>query len=98
MNLQISRRDMIIDINDYLTGLLEAWTCGLAEPFDISLNYVLFNDWKNLKGETIKLVVPGTVFMEAWRNCGTMVLPTFFETIPSPTFIERLWKKIKGIA
>lgn len=98
MQIDVSRRDMIIDINDYLTGMLEASTCGLAEPFDTSLNYTLFDDWTNLKGNVVKLVVPGTVFMEAWRNCGTMVLPTFFETIPSPTFVERLWKKIKGIA
>jgi len=97
MNVQVSRRDMIIDINDYLVGMLEATTCGLAEEFNPELNYVLFKNWTKLNGEVTKLVVPGSVFVEAYRNHGTMVLPSFFERATSPTFVLRLWKKIKDI-
>lgn len=97
MKLEISKEDMIVDINDHLTGLLESWTCGLSEPFDASKNYILFKDWVKPDGTVAKLVVPGSIFVEAWKNCGEAILPKFFETASSSTFVERLWKKIKNI-
>jgi hypothetical protein len=101
--ITITKEEMIIAINDYLTGAVESATCSCAYPFDSTKCYVLFTDWFNAKGATVpELVVPGTVFTEGYHNHGKPVLPTFLQGIidkqgANSTLLERMFRRIKRL-
>jgi hypothetical protein len=99
INISITREQMIEDLNDYFTGLLESWTCGGETRLNPDHGFVLFNDWVNIKGEKVKLILPNKLLSQCWHNHGTCKLPEFFikqESMGNTTLMERIWKRING--
>lgn len=97
--ISISREKMIIDLNDYFTGLMESWSCSGEYKIPMDKAFVLFNNWTNLKGEQVDLILPNTVLFDSWNLHGTSKLPEFFikqEANGNTTLVERIWMKLNN--
>ena len=94
MIIQLNDKQVADDICLFFLSKME----GRDEPIKDG-RYVIFNDWLDKKGQKIKLILDANVFYQSARQHGTGVMPKAIKDINevSPTFIFRLWCRIKGI-
>lgn len=97
ITLNITREKMIVDINDYLTGLAESITCGGAEPMKPG-NYRFLTGYKGLDGIPVNISIKHTDILEGYHNYNTPILPKFLkEKLKDNAALVRVWSHIKDI-
>jgi len=97
MTINVTKEQMIKDINNHLTGMVESATCGCAEPLKEG-NYRFLRNYKKTNGEILDMYVPHTCLIEGYHNYGTSRLPSHLvEKLFNDDLLIRVWSHLKGI-
>jgi len=97
LTLNVTREQMIIDINDHLTGLAENITCSGAYPMEAGF-YRFLTGYKGLDGVPVNINISNTDILEGYHNYGKATLPKFLkEKLKDDAALLRVWSHIKNI-
>lgn len=97
VTINVNREQMIMDINDHLTGMVESATCSGAERLQEG-NYRFLRSYKKTNGDVLDMYVPHTCLIEGYHNHGTSKLPSHLvEKLFNDDLLVRVWSHLKGI-